>query len=229
MSIPKGYLKFSGIMLLLGGIMGFTGQIIHLGDVPESVQEIPTFLKGAVNIHVLLAYASTFILMGLPALYLRQSSGLKWWGWLSFPLLFIGLMLEIFHGPVQIIAYPIIFDFVHTAGDLKHVTDLLNNMAIDRFPLQLAVFIPIIPGIFLGILLIGVSSLRAKVLPKAPAVFVLVVFVIELLSFIVPVHIHLLEIAFAYIHLIFVWFGAVLAFEKSKKSVNQKENETIHL
>jgi hypothetical protein len=53
MNIPKGYLKFSGLMLLIGGIMGFTGQLVHLGDVPASVEEIPEFLQGAVNIHVL--------------------------------------------------------------------------------------------------------------------------------------------------------------------------------
>ncbi|PFN96106.1 hypothetical protein COJ85_24860 [Bacillus sp. AFS076308] len=224
-TIPKGFLKFSGFMLLLGGIMGFTGQLVHLGDVPETVKDIPEFLKGAINTHVLLAYASTFILMGLPALFLRQAASLKWWGWVAFPLLFIGLMLEIFHGPVQIIAYPIIFDFVHTAKDLQHVTDLLNNMAIDQFPLQLAVFIPLIPGIFIGLILLGISTYRAKVLPKAPAIFTLVVLVIQIIGMIVPIHIHLLEISFAYIHLIFVWFGAILAFEKAKTISIQEENK----
>ncbi|MDR4947539.1 hypothetical protein [Neobacillus cucumis] len=226
-TIPKGFLKFSGFLLLIGGMMGFTGQLVHLGDVPETVKDIPEFLKGAVNTHVLLAYASTFILMGLPALFLRQSGHLKWWGWLAFPLLFIGLMLEIFHGPVQIIAYPIIFDFVHTAKDLQHVTDLFNNMAIDRFPLQLAIFIPLIPGIFIGLILLGISTYRAKVLPKAPAIFTLVVLVIQIIGMIVPVHIHLLEISFAYIHLIFVWFGAILAFEKAKTTSNQQENKLV--
>ncbi|PLS09540.1 hypothetical protein [Neobacillus cucumis] len=221
-TVPKGFLKFSGFMLLIGGMMGFTGQLIHLGDVPETVKDIPDFLKGAVNIHVLLAYASTLILIGLPALFLRQSAGLKWWGWIAFPLLFIGLMFEIFHGPVQIIAYPIIFDFVHTAKDLQHVSNLLNSMAIDRFPLQLAIFIPLIPGIFIGLILLGISALRAKVLPKAPAIFTLVVLVIQIIGMVVPVHIHLLEISFAYIHLIFVWFGTILAFEKATTSSVQE-------
>jgi hypothetical protein len=229
MNIPKGYLKFSGIMLLLGGLMGFTGQLIHLGDLPESVKDIPHFLKGAVNIHVLLAYASTFILMGLPAVYLRQASGLKWWGWVSFPLLFIGLMLEIFHGPVQIIAYPMIFDFVHTAADLKHVGELMNNMAIDKYPLQLAIFIPLIPGILLGLLLMGISALKAKVIPKAPAIFILIVLGIQIISFVVPVHIHLLEISFAYIHLIFVWLGFVLASNKFKKTEKHVNKDVIEL
>jgi hypothetical protein len=225
-AIPKGYLTFSGIMLLLGGIMGFTGQLIHLGDVPASVKEIPDFLKGAVNIHVLLAYASTFILLGLPAIFLRQSAGLKWWGWLAFPLLFLGLMFEIFHGPVQIIAYPIMFHSVHSEAQLHEIGRLLNDMAINQYPLQLAVFIPILPGILLGLLLLGISTLKAKVLPKAPAIFVFIVLGIQILSFIVPIHIHLLEISFAYIHLIFVWFGTVLAMGKSGKSSTQ-ENEIL--
>ncbi|MEH7110500.1 hypothetical protein [Bacillus sp. JJ1764] len=227
LTIPNGYLKFSGFLLLLGGLMGFTGQLIHLEDMPASVKDIPEFLKGAVNIHVLLAYASTFILMGLPAVYLRQASGLKWWGWVSFPLLFIGLMLEIFHGPVQIMAYPIIFDFVHTAADLKHVGELFNNMAIDQYPLQLAVFIPLIPGIFLGLILLGIATLRAKVLPKAPAIFIFIVMVIQIVGMVVPVHIHLLEISFAYIHLIFVWIGALMAFGKINAPVQKVNTDSV--
>lgn len=225
MSIPKGYLKFSGLMLLIGGIMGFTGQLVHLGDVPDSVAHIPEFLQGAVNIHILLAYASTFILLGLPALYLRQSNSLKWWGWLSLPMLFIGLMLEIFHGPVQIIAYPMLFDSVKTDADLQYVSDLIMNPNVSDFPLILAIFIPIAPFLLIGLLLFGISVLKSKVFPKSAAIFVFVVLAVQILSFVVPVHIHLLEIAFAYIHLIFVVFGVAVAFEKKKHDISVNKED----
>jgi hypothetical protein len=228
MSIPKGYIKFSGISVLIGGIMGFTGQLVHLGDVPESVADIPSFLQSAVNIHILLAYASTFILLGLPAIYLRQSAKLKWWGWLSLPMLFIGLMLEIFHGPVQIIAYPMLFEDVKTATDLEHVSNLIMNPNISDFPLALSIFIPIVPFLFIGLLLFGISVLKAKILPKSAAIFTLVVLAIQIISFIVPIHIHILEISFAYIHLIFVVFGALLAFKTNKETI-ELDNETTNL
>jgi hypothetical protein len=223
MFIPKGFLKFSGLMLFLGGIMGFTGQLIHIGDAPESVDSIGSFLDTAVNTHVLLAYASTFILLGLPAIYLHQSSALKWWGWVSFPLLFIALMLEIFHGPVQILAYPIIFDSIQTEAELQTVANLINNLAVDQFPLQLAVLIPIVPFLFLGLILLGIATLRAKVFTKSVGIFLFIVLAIQIISFIVPVHIHLLEISFAYIHLIFVFFGSLITFTKeNQQTTNQK-------
>lgn len=227
MVIPKGFLKFAGFMLVLGGIMGFTGQLIHIGDVPESVDSIGSFLQTAVNTHVLLAYASTFILLGLPAIYLRQASGLKWWGWVSFPLLFIGLMLEIFHGPVQIIAYPIIFDSVQTEAEIQAIANLFNTMNVEEFPLQLAVFIPIVPFLLIGLLLLGIATLRAKVLPKSAGIFVLIVLAIQIISFIVPVHIHLLEISSAYIHLIFVFFGSLIAFKKEKQETTNQKTVTL--
>ncbi|WP_248925164.1 hypothetical protein [Paenibacillus hamazuiensis] len=210
MQVPKGYLKFAGWMLLIGGLMGTVGQAIHLEDVPASVDEIPSFLTGAVNIHVLLAFASTFILMGLPAVYLIQAHKLKWWNWLGFPLLFIGLMLEIFHGPVQIISYPIMFGYVHNADDLQKLSEQINNLSVDRFPLQLLILIPILPGIILGILLLGINALQAKVFPKAAGIVSLVVLALLIVGFFIttgPFH-----NTFMYVHLIFVTFGGFIVF-----------------
>lgn len=211
--LPKGFVKFSGIVLILGGLMGSIGQLFHLEDTPESVADIPHFLPLAVNFHVLLAWASTLILMGLPALFLRQASGLKWWGWLAFPLLFIGLMFEIFHGPVQILAYPILFGGIGNEADLKLVSDQINNLAVDQFPLQLLVLIPIVPCIILGLILFAAGMLKARVLPKGPAIYTFAVLVCLLAGFFV--HIRFFELSFSYLHLIWVWTGAALAFGKS--------------
>lgn len=211
-TIPKGFFRFSGISLLLGGAMGAIGQVLHLEDTPDTVADIPHWLPMAVNLHVLLAWGSTLILMGLPGLFLRQASGLKKWGWAALPLLFIGLMFEIFHGPVQIMAYPYIFDHIRSDAELQTFADYLNDMAIDRFPLQLAVMIPIMPGVFLGMLMTGIAILKAKVLPKGPGIGLLVVFGLLIAGMFI--HVHILEISFSYLHLMFLWLGAILAFEK---------------
>ncbi|MFD0695830.1 hypothetical protein ACFQZT_17260 [Paenibacillus sp. GCM10027628] len=213
-SVPKGYLRFSGWTLFIGGIMGVIGQVLHGKDVPDSVAQIPSFLNQAVNLHVLLAYASTLILLGLPGLFIRQSAGLKKWGWIGLPVLFIGLMFEIFHGPVQILAYPILFDAVKDDAALKVISDQINNMSIDKFPLQLAVLIPIVPCILIGLLLTGLSSIKARVLPKGPGILCFInigIFVISQF-----VHLPIFDYSFSLIHLAITWFGAILAFESYK-------------
>lgn len=214
LQIPKGYLRFSGFALLIGGLMGFTGQLVHLEDVPATVADIPRFVGAAMNSHVYLAWASIFILMGLPAIYLAQSAKLKWWGWLSFPLLFTGLMLEIFHGPVQILAYPVIFSNVETADQLLRVATQINNMAVETYPQQLLVLLPLMPGLFGGVILLGASALKANVFPKAAGILAFVVIAIAVAYFTLPVKLKFLEVSFAYFHLIFATFGALLAFNK---------------
>lgn len=211
-TIPKGFFRFSGVVLLIGGLMGTTGQMFHAPDVPDTVADIPDFLPMAVNLHVLLAWSSTLILMGLPGLFLRQATGLRKWGWAALPLLFIGLMFEIFHGPVQIMAYPYIFDHIQDETGLKQFADYLNEMAIDRFPAMLSVFIPIMPGVFGGLILLALSILKAGILPKGPAVGIFAVIALFIAGRFI--HIHVLEISFSYLHLMFVWLGAILAFEK---------------
>jgi hypothetical protein len=212
-TVPQGYFKVSGWLLLAAGIMGFTGQIVHLEDVPHSLAHIPEFLKTAVNTHVLLAYASTLLLLGLTAIFLRQADRLPKWGWASLPLLFIGLMLEIFHGPVQIIAYPIIFGDITTEEQLKAISDQITNMDPSAYPLSMLVFIPIVPFLMLGLLLLGLSSWKARVFPKGVAIFNLVILVICIVGFFF-MHLRVFEISFGYIYLVFGVYGAWLAFEK---------------
>ncbi|MFC5703086.1 hypothetical protein ACFPVX_17490 [Cohnella faecalis] len=210
LSIPKGFLKFSGWALLIGGLLGVIGQLIHSGsDTPESLEVIPAFLDKAVNIHVLLAWSSIFILMGMPAMYLRQAGKLKWWGWIGFPLLFVGMILEIFHGPVQIMAYPIIYsDLATNAETLAIVNKHVNELMTDQYPLSLLVLIPLMPGLFLGLLLTGIGTLRAGAMPKAAGWFTIGIFALLVAGMFLPASIPF----FAAIHLVFVLFGALLAF-----------------
>ncbi|UJF31577.1 hypothetical protein [Paenibacillus hexagrammi] len=225
LTLPKGFLRFSGWALFLGGILGVIGQILHAGDVPESVAAIPSFLKQAVSIHVMLAFSSTFLLMGLPGLFLRQSQGLRVWGWVGLPLLFIGMMFEIFHGPVQILAYLILFGSIHDDAALKLVSDQINNLSVDQYPLQLLVLIPILPCILIGLLLTGLSSLKARILPKGPGILALVVLALLIIGRFIPLQIF--DYSFSLIHLVYIWFGATLAFESSSRTSSSSSSSSI--
>ncbi|MBW5448741.1 hypothetical protein GE107_22120 [Cohnella sp. CFH 77786] len=210
-ALPKGYLKFAGWTLLIGGAMGVTGQLLHIGDTPATLEEIPGFLSTAVNTHVLLAWASILILMGMPGIYMRQGEGLKKWGWIGFPLLFMGMILEIFHGPFQILGYPIIYDHVKDAETLKVVNNQINNLMVDQYPLTLVVLIPIIPGILLGLLLLGIATIKARIFPKWLGILTLVVLVILIGGIAVPT-----INVFPAIHVVFALFGGILAFGKGE-------------
>ncbi|MDF2961319.1 MAG: hypothetical protein K0S39_3054 [Paenibacillus sp.] len=220
--IPVRFFKLCGWSLFIGGVMGMLGQILHAPDVPGSVASIPEFLKLAVNLHVLLAFSSTFILLGLPAVFLRQASSLRWWGWLAFPLLFIGLMLEIFHGPVQIFAYPLLFGSIKTEDQLKVVSDQINNMIVDEFPLQLLVVVPMVPFLLFGFLLFGISMLYARLLPKGCAIFILIVLALLVCGNFIkhPVF----DYSVALVHLIFIWLGLILAFERLEEQPVQRSS-----
>ncbi|PYI52532.1 hypothetical protein [Paenibacillus flagellatus] len=214
MIIPKGYLTFGGWALMLGGAMGAVGQLVHAPDVPDSVEHIPHFLDMAVNVHVLLAWASAFVLMGLPAIFLRQAQGLKWWGWLALPLLFIALMFEIFHGPVQILAYPILFGSIDSPAALQAVSDQINHLSVDRYPAQLLVLVPIVPFLFAGMVLLGIATLTSRTIHKAPGVALLVVFALLVIGRFVPIR--FFELAFSYVHLAFAAYGAAIVFGRGR-------------
>lgn len=217
LQVPKGFLRFGGWSLLIGGLMGFSGQLLHIGDTPEKVGDIASFVETAVNTHVWLAWTSILILMGLPAIYLRQAGKLKVWGWVGLPLLFIGMILEIFHGPFQILAYPIIYSLVSTEEVLSTVNNQIANLMIDDYPLTLLVLIPLLPGIVFGLLLLGISTIKSGVFHKGLGIFTLVVLALLVAGRSMPdVNV------FSAVHLIFVAFGGVLAFEK-KAIVNVEE------
>lgn len=209
-AVPRGYLKFGGFSLLLGGTMGFLGQLLHVGDTPDTLADIPDFLNTAVNTHVLLAWASILILMGMPAIYLRQAGKLRIWGWVGFPLLFIAMILEIFHGPVQILAYPIIFGNIRDAGTLAAVSKQVNELLVDQYPMSLLVLVPLMPALILGLLLLGISAIRARTYPKwigAATIAVLLVLILPLQD-----QIPVLYYAFSLVHVVFACFGAALVF-----------------
>ncbi|MFC5470748.1 hypothetical protein ACFPPD_18840 [Cohnella suwonensis] len=212
--IPQGYLKFGGWALAIGGLMGFSGQLLHIGDTPASLGDIPDFVETAVNTHVWLAWASILILMGLPAMYLRQAAGLKWWGWIGLPLLFVGMILEIFHGPFQIFSYPIIYSLVSTDEVLNTVNGYVNNLMVDDYPTTLFVLIPLMPGLFLGLILLGISTIKAKALHRGLGIFVLVVIGLLIAGMFMPEDVN----TFSTVHLIFVAFGVVLLREKKAEA-----------
>jgi len=221
--VPNRYLKSSGWLLMVAAVIGFTGQILHLEDVPESLAHLPTFLQTAVNTHVALAYASIFLLLGLPAIFLRQAGSLPGWGWAALPLLFIALVLEMFHGPVQIIAYPMLFADVATEAELAGVSERIVTMDPTAYPISMLVFVPIVPFLLIGLLLLGIATVRAGAFPKRVGWLTLAVLVACVAGFFLG-HLRVFAISFGYIYLAFGAYGACLAFGKRASAATASSN-----
>ncbi|QJD85556.1 hypothetical protein [Cohnella herbarum] len=205
--VPDRFFKFCGWMLLLSGLLTTIIQYIHLEDVPSGMEQMDIFVDVAVWTHIGLLISFTMFLMGFVGLYLRQAAGLKWWGWLSFGMLFLFFMLDGTHSPVQIFGYPVFFDNIQTEEQLQAASDLV--MRIGSEGPGFALMILLMPLMLFGSILMGISMLRARILPKWPAIMTLVSVIFIFLPY-GPVTKYIFPLPY----LIYAWYGWILAFEK---------------
>lgn len=209
-TVPNGYFRFCGWMLLAGSVLTTIVQYAHLEDVPSGMGQMSYFVDVAVWTHITLVVAYALFLMGLSGLYLRQSSSLKWWGWLSFGFIFAFYVLDLMHAPLQIFDYPVFFGDVHTEADLAAATETVTRIQSQAGPGMFLMML-LFPLMMLGTLLEGIAMLRARVLSRWPAIATLVSLVFVILPY-GPVTKYLFPLPF----LIHAWYGGILAFEKQE-------------
>lgn len=207
-SVPNAYFRFSGWIFLLSGLIITVVQFIHLEDVPASVAELSYFVPTAVWTHVALFIAVTMPLMGLPGLYLRQSKGLRWWGWLSFVMIFIVFMFDTTHAVLQIYQYPVLFDNITTEEQLKATSDLVMKIQMSEGWPGYYMMKLLFPVMLIALPLMGIAMLRARILSKWPAIVHILLFAL----LIVPTE-SMMKFVFPLSFLIYTWYGWILAFE----------------
>lgn len=205
---PYGFYRFSGWLLLLSGLLTIAIQYVHLEDVPADLKQMDYFVDVAVWTHIGLLLSFAMFLMGFVGLYLRQAAKLQWWGWLSFGLLFLFVVLDLLHAPIQIFGYPVLFDDVATEEQLQRASELVMRIGAEGPGVFLMMLT--MPFVLVGTILMGIAMLKAGVLPKGPAIATLASVVLIVLPY-GPVTKYLFPLQYA----VFVWYGAVLAFEKT--------------
>lgn len=213
--VPYGFFRLSGWLLLLSGLLTMAIQYVHLEDVPADMKQMDYFVDFAVWTHIGLLVSFTMFLMGFIGLYLRQAAELKWWGWISFVMIFLFVVLDLLHAPIQIFNYPVLFDGVTNEEELRRASDLVMRIGAEGPGFFFMILL--MPLILIGSILMGIAMLRAKVLPKAPAIATLVSVVLIFLPY-GPVTKFLFPLQYA----IFAWYGWILAFEK-------QEGQAIHV
>jgi hypothetical protein len=195
--------RLSGIALLIGGVLAAIGNVGQMfNDNPLSPLWIPVSLAIAIGL--------LLVLLGLPAVYVRQMRRAGTLGLIGFVLFFLACVL--FGGSsglTDIVLLPWVTQLAPVG---------LNNPTLAFILFFLVAKLLII----IGSIVFGIATLRAGVLPKGSAILLLVGSVL----FIVGGRIHAVpyldyfgEVLF---FLSFVWFGfALLALPR-----NEMERET---
>ena len=161
-SINKMLFQWSGLALILGGVMGALGQYFHPAD-PQGPADLVQYVRQGTPVHTALYFVVLLILLGLPAVYVRQHDKVGIAGLAGFLLLFFGLpMVDLVHSIIMFGALPTLVaespDHAMTTLTAAFETPPWVILEILGFPLAV-----------LGILFFNITTIRARVLPTWPA------------------------------------------------------------
>jgi hypothetical protein len=175
----KTLFQWSGLALILGGVMGALGQFFHPGD-PQGPADLVPYVQRSTPVHTALYFAVMLVLLGLPALYISQKDKTGRLGLAGFLLFFFGLPMV---------------DLVHSVSLFSIVPALVADSP-ERAWTLLAVAGETPPGVILeilgfpltvlGILFISITTIRAHGLPAWPAWLMLTALGVRIIYTIVP-------------------------------------------
>jgi hypothetical protein len=148
--------RWSGLSLMLGGIIGAVGLFIH----PPADTAVYALYPLWVPAHLLSGIASLLIALGLVGLYARQLEKVGLAGLIGFVLTFVGIRLSagvvIF---IDVVVFPLIaargLDWLNTPnGTLRTSSAFQLTAGLGALSL------------LLGLLLFAIATLRARLLPR---------------------------------------------------------------
>jgi hypothetical protein len=149
-------IRWSGLSLMLGGIIGAVGLFIH----PPADTAVYALYPLWVPAHLLSGIASLLIALGLVGLYARQLEKVGLAGLIGFVLTFVGITLSagefIF---IDVVVFPLIaargLDWLNTPnGALRTSSAFQLTAGLGALSL------------LLGLLLFAIATLRARLLPR---------------------------------------------------------------
>jgi hypothetical protein len=148
----KDLSRWSGIACILAGLLIALATLVHPSrETPEIILEQELRLVAA---HWLTTFFCGFLLLGLPGLYAAQSERAGRLGLVSFLMLFFGTLFFAVHNNSGFIA-PVL------AAQAPAMLDAINT-----YPPVAALNGLLAVGFFLGFILFGIATLRARVLPR---------------------------------------------------------------
>ena len=167
--------RWSGIVLLVGGLIGIIGTILDVVVFPNHNLTPQQVLGTAFTIDVILFLAWSLLLtLGLPGLYLRQAARGGKLGFAGFVLFSLGLLLGgVAFGIVQATVFPYLAQSAPTL--------LPSGGAGPLSGFLLWIFAPVLL-LSIGAILLGVATRRAQVFPGWTGILLIISGVLLFLS-----------------------------------------------
>jgi hypothetical protein len=156
--------RWSGIALIFGAGVGIVGHL--LGGGPGATRHTPVWIAAQFAMLI----GGELVLLGLPAVYRRQSDRLGAFGLIAFVLLFGGMMREL--------VAPVSHLWMAELAARPETRSLVNV----RAPLLFAAVVFVASQYVLGVVAFGVSVIRARVFPRGPGVLLIAGLVVENLT-----------------------------------------------
>ncbi len=185
--------RISAVSLILGSLLAAGGTFVTaFNDTPLSPTWIPSFLA--------LLGGEMLILLGLPAWYARQANRVGIVGLLGFVLFFFASLLSGIGGSI--------IDLLVKPWLSQGAPSLLQTAP----PLALLIFF-LVGSVLsvLGVLLLGITILRAKVYPRGAAILLLIGTIANCLTpFFTQFQPYFGSTMLILISLSFAWFGYAL-------------------
>ncbi len=213
--------RWSGIILLVGGLLGLVGSILDTVLYPGHNQTAQQILSTPFIIDASLFLAWALLLaLGLPGLYLRQAARAGALGFAGFVLLSLGVLLGgVGFAIIQVTIFP-------------YLAQLLPKALGPGGQAPVAVLLLVIIGpallLAIGAILLGIATMRARVFPRWTGILLIVGGVLFLLS-IPPIPSPFGDIIGLAGNLVFfvalAWFGYVLVV-RGKEPVTAEDLST---
>lgn len=163
----KTLYRLSGGALVAGALMFAVGYLLSPHGEDVSRYASPLYVPGG----VLTLLGALGLLIGLSGMYARQAERAGKLGLVSFAMTFLGLaVLEVSTGSVFTFVAPVL------AANPETQELVAQPGALDQAlgPAFLAYMAPGLLGLNLGILLLGIATLRAGVFPRGAAIILVV-------------------------------------------------------
>ncbi|MEQ2528072.1 hypothetical protein EKG37_18320 [Robertmurraya yapensis] len=212
MQISEKFFKFSGVLLIFGGLIAAIGHLLKPQE-PTTEAGIEPFISQALLSDSFLVVGIPIVVLGLVGIFLRQSGSLKWWGWIAYPATAIGILYaDLIQPVIRIIAYPFVLANTSTEDEIYTAVTTIYDQ--DPF----GYFFPVILLSLIGPLWAAFCFWKAKVFPT---------WLVILLALLLPIFILSPMVGFynfpAYLYVVFGIYGFLMIrnFRPSKKVVSE--------
>lgn len=184
---PAKLARLSGAVVVIGSALGIVANLLYkIAGQPGTIAQFES--PAWVPAQLIQLFGVALILLGLPAIYGRQSGRAGVFGLIAFVLLFVGTMSELM-GPISGI-------WTAELATRPETRSLIESRVM---PSALGVvFVVFFPQLLLGAIAFGVSVIRAGVFARAAGVLMIVGVLLDIVGgFILRVGLFGPEIVFA--------------------------------